>query len=42
MTKALELAEKACALNHPWACVNAARMLATGKFWAWRFSFLWL
>lgn len=30
MLKALQYAEKACEFNHPWACVNAARMLATG------------
>ena len=30
MLKALQYAEKACNFHHPWACVNAARMLMTG------------
>eukprot|EP01147_Barroeca_monosierra_P010014 gene10014-2188_t len=30
MPKALQLAKKACDLQHTWGCINAARMLETG------------
>lgn len=30
MPKALQFAERACDLDHPWGCVNAARMYSVG------------